>query len=341
MKKALVINDFTQMDNAHLRKAIDDLQREKYHSEERIRDLEAKLDELYLIRKSETAMQLEIKHLKDDNIRLLNMLKTTEEFKDFAYLAEDCGGGIRYVKSGSIYSDQGNQGKPSFGTAKCNCNKNALYLNDNSKLSSCKLCSCNESHNLSKKVPGSCKIKECVYRKMMDDTPFNDNNWVPLEAFENLRKFATKYRLNIDDSLAKELLYNLNLVWKDRELKQIQRIRNKYQTEILDLRRKLNNQDSMDQVLTKSENKKLKQDVKSARLDGNIIHNQKKNDGLDMVNSALKVASTFHKTKNALESEIMKLKKIIASKDDKNTQTQEIERLKFNEGALLISKHFF
>ena len=326
------------MDNAHLRKAIDDMEREKIHSEERIRDLERKLDELYLTRKSETALQLEIKHLKDDNIRLLNMLKTTEEFKDFAYLAEDCVGGVRYVKSGSVFSDQGSTGKPSFGTGKCNCNKNSLYVNGKQGKTKCKTCPCSETHDFSTNLPGSCKIKECVYKKMMEDTPFNDSNWVPLEAFENLRKFSAKYRLNIDESLAKELLYNLNLVWKERESKQVQRIRNKYQTEILDLRRKLNNQESMDQIVTKSENKKLKEDVKSARLDGNIIHHPKKNEGLDMVNSALKVASTFHKTKNALESEISRLKKIISSKDDKNIHNQEVERLKFNEGALWISK---
>jgi hypothetical protein len=36
---------------------------------------------MYVNRKSESAMLLEIEHLKDDNIRLLQMLKTTEEVK--------------------------------------------------------------------------------------------------------------------------------------------------------------------------------------------------------------------------------------------------------------------
>lgn len=323
LKKAIVINDFTQMDNAHLRNEIESLNKQKADADDKIRELEAKLDEMYLTRKSETGLQLEINHLKNDNIRLLNMLKTTEEFKDFAYLAEDCSGGVRYVKTNSMYSDGI--------SSKCNCSKGALYPNS-------KPCKCTGSHDSvsSKKVNEVCRIKECLYRKIQEDTPFNDNNWVPVEAFEFTRNFANKYRLNIDDSLAKELLYKLNLIWREREAKQVQRIKNKYQTEILDLRRKLNNIEPMEQVITKSENKVLKQEIKNARLDDKVIN--KKNDGIDMVNSALKVASTFHKTKSALEAEIQRLKKLIENKEDMNNQTQNLERLKFNEGALWISK---
>ena len=40
---------------------------------------------------------MENQHLKDDNLRLLEMLKTTNEYKDFAYLNETIPGGIRFV----------------------------------------------------------------------------------------------------------------------------------------------------------------------------------------------------------------------------------------------------
>lgn len=326
LNKASVINDFTQMDNAHLRNEIERLRKEKTDFTDRIQDLEAKLDEMYLIRKSETALLLEINHLKDDNLRLLNMLKTTEEYKDFAYLADDCSGGVRYVKSGSIYSDTM--------SGKCNCSKGALYPNG-------KPCKCSGSHDVisGKKTQVPCRIKECVYKKIQEDTPFNDNNWVPVEAFEHLRSFGIKYRLNIDDALAKELLHKLNSVWKERETRQIQRIKSKYQTEILDLRRRMNNKDSLDSVLNKNEAKRLKQEVRSARLDNPILN--KKNDGLDMVNSALKVASTFHSTKKDLENEISRLKKLIENNNILNDNNQNLERLKFNEGALWICKFIY
>ena len=38
-----------------------------------------KIDEFHVNKKSEAALLLEIEHLKDDNVRLLQMLKTTDE----------------------------------------------------------------------------------------------------------------------------------------------------------------------------------------------------------------------------------------------------------------------
>jgi predicted RNase H-like nuclease (RuvC/YqgF family) len=72
---------------------------EKQELNSKIRDLQRNIDELYVNRKSEAAMVLEVEHLKEDNIRLLQLLKTTNEFKDFAYLSEDVSGGIRFVRS--------------------------------------------------------------------------------------------------------------------------------------------------------------------------------------------------------------------------------------------------
>jgi len=40
---------------------------------------------------------MENKHLKDDNIRLVELLSMTEEFSDFAYLNQCLPGGIRYI----------------------------------------------------------------------------------------------------------------------------------------------------------------------------------------------------------------------------------------------------
>jgi chromosome segregation ATPase len=78
---------------------IDKAKAEKDELQKKIRELERNIDELYVNRKSEAAMAVEIEHLKDDNVRLLQLLKTTNEYKDFAYLSEDVSGGIRFVRS--------------------------------------------------------------------------------------------------------------------------------------------------------------------------------------------------------------------------------------------------
>jgi chromosome segregation ATPase len=78
---------------------IDKLKSEKADLESKTKELQRSIDDLYVNRKSEAAMALEIDHLKEDNIRLLQLLKTTNEYKDFAYLSEDVHGGIRFVRS--------------------------------------------------------------------------------------------------------------------------------------------------------------------------------------------------------------------------------------------------
>ena len=74
-----VNNDFAVKNNNVFKNEIDTASKDKEELEHKILNLEKQLDEMYVNRKSESAMLLEIEHLKDDNIRLLQMLKTTEE----------------------------------------------------------------------------------------------------------------------------------------------------------------------------------------------------------------------------------------------------------------------
>jgi len=60
---------------------------DKYKS--RIFELENKLDNIYMERKSESSLIIENEHLKYDNLRLLNILKSTKEYKNFGYLTDD------------------------------------------------------------------------------------------------------------------------------------------------------------------------------------------------------------------------------------------------------------
>ena len=73
----------------------------KSNAAEKISELEKKIDSLYVEKQSEGGLLLEIEHLKDDNLRLLQMLKSTNEFKDFAYLSETEAGGVRFCKPAS------------------------------------------------------------------------------------------------------------------------------------------------------------------------------------------------------------------------------------------------
>ena len=90
--------DYNVKSNCIINMEVEKLIKEKEHFLEKIDSLERQLEDFYINRKSESALLLEVEHLKEDNLRLLNLLKTTEDFKDFAYLAEDCSGGVMFVK---------------------------------------------------------------------------------------------------------------------------------------------------------------------------------------------------------------------------------------------------
>ena len=80
-----VNNDFAVKNNNVFKNEIDTASKDKEELEHKILNLEKQLDEMYVNRKSESAMLLEIEHLKDDNIRLLQMLKTTEEVNNYFF----------------------------------------------------------------------------------------------------------------------------------------------------------------------------------------------------------------------------------------------------------------
>ena len=67
----------------------------------KVKETTEKLEALQLGCKSEGIAMLEIECLKEDNAKLVDFLKQTKEFKEFAEFFEDSGGAIR-IKTGSM-----------------------------------------------------------------------------------------------------------------------------------------------------------------------------------------------------------------------------------------------
>lgn len=61
-------------------------------------------DVLQLNKKAEGTFMVEVEHLRSDVKRLVGMLRTTEEFKEFADIADDSGSSIRFLKGIKIKS---------------------------------------------------------------------------------------------------------------------------------------------------------------------------------------------------------------------------------------------
>lgn len=81
----------------------EDVQARKTQNDILLEELQQKdeeIDQLYLQKegRAPSTYMLEIAQLKEDNKRLMDMLKQTKEFKDFNGLVEDSGGDVRYVE---------------------------------------------------------------------------------------------------------------------------------------------------------------------------------------------------------------------------------------------------
>lgn len=71
-----------------------------------LQEMKEKIDEFTLKSKSEGIVLLEIEHLKEDNMRLVNLLKGTKEYKQFAEFIEDSGGAIRLSESANKQAEK-------------------------------------------------------------------------------------------------------------------------------------------------------------------------------------------------------------------------------------------
>ena len=272
----------------------DELQQQKLINKkqnEKISELEKQIDSLYLQKQSEGSLLLEIEHLKDDNLRLLQMLKSTNEFKDFAYLSETVPGGIRFLKA--------EEQKKSATKASAAMTKKGKSVIPNSK------------------------------KDILDN-----QNWVPSDAYSFATQFKNKYNLDLNENLLTDLLTSLNKIWQEREKKQVNRLKSQYQSEIMSLRRKLAMKTGYDEFTAAKTISKLKKDLKQTRDDlrDNIVLNNKLRTspvGIELVDNALKVASSFQNTKKCLENEIDSLKKQLAQKDEKYHGTHQY----YNQGC--------
>ena len=291
----------------------DELQEQKLINKkqiDKISELEKQIDQLYIQKQSEGSLLLEIEHLKDDNMRLLQMLKSTAEFKDFAFLSETVPGGIRFH----------NEPQPPLVKGTPATSQNVPSQSVGSKTSGNQKKINDKSNNNNNK-------------------DMNSDNWIPSEALICAKQFKSENNLDLNETMLNNLLTSLNKVWQEREKQQINRLKAKYRNEITSLKRKVTMKSGFDEYTAQKTISKLKKDLKQTKEDlrDNIALNNKLKTspvGIELVDNALKIASTFQNTKACLENEIENLKKQLAHKDEKNLGTQQY----YNQGCYWMAK---
>ena len=249
-----------------------------------IDELEKEINTLYMNKKSEGNLLLENEHLREDALRLLNMLQATEEYHDFGYLNSTIPGGIRYVN------------EPKLKQRKTN---NIININNNTASS---------------------------------------NDMVGLQdAFNVVNEYRTRFNIDINDKLIRDILLSLNHLWRDKQAKTLVRLKAKFQQEIVDIKNKYGiNMSPISTAQSTSQNGNSIEtgNAKSGKRKIRNANDDEYTKGL--VESARKVANDFSSSKQQLQKQIDVLQNQIA---DKNYCTYASAQKKMNRSDIMNMNH--
>ena len=275
----------TDLTNKQIQKSnneLDLIQLTNKSQKDKIDSLEKELNNLYISKKSEGNLLLENKHLKDDNVKLLELLSVTKEFGEFASLQLTLPGGIRYVTEMD------------------------LPIGPRARSEAIKL-----------------KLK-------------NITAWVPAAAYEKILEFRTKYNFDMDETIINELLGQLNQVYREKEERNIAKVKVRYQKQILNLMDKYGIR-NIAAPYNLVEVEKVKRDVvKKSKIEDkkNKLYKKIDEDGDEIINFAKTAASDFFsQQKKNYDTQITELKGKLSTKNNEDFQLTSMSKNDILTGA--------
>lgn len=270
---------------------------------QKIRDLEKRIADLYLQKRSESTLLLEIEHLKNDNIRLVKMLNTTEQFHDIAYLGQSIQGGVSFIRP----------------------KKESRSLT-NGPISS-------------KEQRARSSRDYHIHQETKEMKKYRDSkNWVPNEAFSYLHDFKARNNLELSETVMNNILLKLNKIWQNRLQNELNRVKTQYQNEIKELNLKIMMQKSSKDVADEKNISNLKTTLMKTRdtLRDNFIAKNKSSEapaGVEKVEEYFRGVATNMNNQKHLENENLLLKQKIAELQEGGGDKGE-NKGEFNQGSL-------
>ena len=274
---------FVNSEQAKIR--IEEVNNEIVGKDRNLESLQNRLKEAYQVieemkrkLRSEATSMLENDHLRADNARLVNLLKGTKEYYNFAEYIEDSNGVIN--------------------------------------------------------VP--IKYKNCPKHcgSIMNRDQYED--WVPSEAF----KIAQGLKVTpLTDEIINKVLLELNKVWREREKRQVDRLKAKYSLEMSDLKRQLAMRVPFIEVQANKHIAKLRAEIRTLQRDAKIASKlpTKERQKIGVVDEALKMAGSlqrqnadFSERNATLLKRVKELELLVTGED--------YEKQKFMEGGSWISQ---
>ena len=169
------------------------------------------------------------------------------------------------------------------------------------------------------------------------DPNAEEDNWVPQEAFDVAYKYKNEYGGELTDTLINKLLQSLNHVWRNRERRQIARVKTQCNREIGKLRRQIQQTAPLEEVKTKNEISRLKtQLAESQKKLRQAVVIKKKNlretEVQEHVGKAFQIAGDLQDERNKIVLENKMLRTRLQDAEQLHGD-QDFERAKFMQGA--------
>ncbi len=144
------------------------------------------------------------------------------------------------------------------------------------------------------------------------------------------------------DALIDKMLLDLNLIWRDRERKQIARLKNRYNAEVMGLRRQATMSVPYNAADANKRIARLRTDLKCAykEIKKNICGNERAKvnpSATEVIDESLKMAHAIQFQKKALNDENERLKKKVGVLESL-VNAEDVEREKYMEGAAWMAK---
>ena len=89
----------------------------------------------------------------------------------------------------------------------------------------------------------------------------NNENWIPNQAYNMAHQFRKEHGDELTFELVNEMLRDLNRIYREREKKQIARVKQQAQDEVNKLKRKLTYRPTFDEVAAKKNKQNLKRQI--------------------------------------------------------------------------------
>ena len=185
--------------------------------------------------------------------------------------------------------------------------------------------------------------KTASSKKSKPATAESEQNWVPQDAYKLAHDYLHKHKGNFNSTVVDTLITELNKIWRERERNHVSRLKQKYTTEIADLRRQGAMGNSYNAVDSKKQISRLKTDLKCAykEIKKNICstENLKANPKqTGVVDDSLKLANTLRRERKVFTDENERLRRRVEELEGV-VKVDGAERARYMEGAAWMANN--